>query len=150
MSRLDTVAVGWGGLAASLGLMLGASRDTPARLAIAGASFLVGGFLAGVRAEARRALHGLAAGVTGYVVHTVFVALARLIDAIGGPGAPALLPGSRAQWALAAGCALALALIGGILAGTWLRPAGQRRRGGDAKSGRRGGGRRRPAARRLG
>jgi len=146
VSRLDTVAVGWGGLAASLGLMLGAGRDMPVRLAIAGASFFIGGFLAGVRADARRPLHGLAAGVTGYLIHAVFVGLARLIDAFGGPDAPALLPGTRNEWLVAAGWALAVALLGGILAGTWLRPAGQRRRNDPRRRGGRRGG---TAARRL-
>ena len=135
------IAVGWGGLAASVGLMTGAGRDMPVRLAIAGASFFVGGFLAGVRAAATRPLHGLAAGIAAYAIHAVYALLARLIDAFGGPDAPALAPGTRNEWLLAAAWALAVALLGGIIAGTWLRPAGQRRRGNDPR--RRSSGRRR-------
>ena len=126
-TRLDLVAAAWGGLVASVGLMAGAGRDWPARLAAAALSFGIGGFLAGVRAAARRPAHALAAAAVGYVIHACFVGLARIIDAMGGPEAPALVPGGGGDWLVAAGWAFAFALLGGLIAGSWLRPAGRRR-----------------------
>jgi len=126
--RIDTIPVAWGGLVASVGLMAGAGRDWPVRLAAAALSFGVGGFLAGVRADARRPTYALAAGVAGYVIHACFVVIARVIDALGGPDAPAFAPGTGRDWVIAAGFALAFALIGGLLAHAWLSPAGTQRR----------------------
>jgi hypothetical protein len=126
--RLDLVAVGWGSLAASLGLLLGSGRDWAMRLAIAAAAFAVGGLLAGVRADSGRRLHALAAGVGGYAIYAAFVALAGVIDSFGGPAAPALARGGAEHWGLAAAWALCFALLGGAVAGTLLRPARRRRR----------------------
>ncbi len=67
-ARLDMIAVVWGGLVASIGLMAGAGRDWPVRLAAAALSFAIGGFLAGVRAAARRPMHAVG-GVGGRVRH---------------------------------------------------------------------------------
>jgi hypothetical protein len=125
--RLDMIAVVWGGLVASIGLMAGAGRDWPVRLAAAALSFAIGGFLAGVRAAARRPTHAIGAWVAAYVIHACFIALAALIDALGGPSAPPLLAGGGTDWLIAAGWALAFALLGGVVANTWLRPAGKRR-----------------------
>ncbi len=127
-SRVDPIPVAWGGLVASVGLMAGAGRDWPVRLAAAVLSFGVGGFLAGVRAAARRPAHAIAAGFVGYVIHTGFVVLARVIDAFGGPDAPAIAPGTGREWVTAAVVALAAALAGGMVAHSWLTPAGTRRR----------------------
>jgi hypothetical protein len=124
-ARIDPIPVAWGGLVASIGLMAGSGRDWPLRLAAAAVTFGVGGFLAGVRADARRPLHAVAAGVAAYVIHAGFVAIARIIDALGGPDAPALVPGTGRDGAIAAAFALAFALIGGLLAHAWLTPAGR-------------------------
>jgi hypothetical protein len=124
--RLDPIPVAWGGLIASIGLMAGSSRDWPARLALAGLSFGLGGFLAGVRAADRRPLHAAAAAVAAYALDAAFVAIARAIDALGGPEAPALVPGTGRDWLVAAGVAAAAALAGGLLANAWLRPATRR------------------------
>lgn len=126
VERLDLIAAAWGGLVASIGLMAGAGRDWPARLTAAALSFLLGGFLAGVRAAARRILHAGAAWVAAYVVHACFVALARVIEALGGPDAPDLVAGGAVDWVIAALWALAFALLGGVIANSWLRPAGRR------------------------
>jgi hypothetical protein len=128
VTRFDLVAVGWGSLAASVGLLAGAGRDWGVRLAIAAAAFAVGGLLAGVRADSRRRLHSLAAGVGGYAIHAVFIALAGAIDAFGGPAGPALVRGSSERWAMAAAWALCFALMGGAVADALLRPTGRRRR----------------------
>jgi hypothetical protein len=125
VERLDLIAAAWGGVVASIGLMAGAGRDWPARLGAAALSFGLGGFLAGVRAAARRPLHAVAAWVAAYVIHACFVLIARLAEALGGPDAPALLAGGRTDWAVAALWALGFALLGGLLANTWLRPAGR-------------------------
>lgn len=125
-ARLDMIAVVWGGLVASIGLMAGAGRDWPARLIAAALTFALGGFLAGVRAANRRLVHALAAWAAAYVIHACFIALARLIDTLGGPQAPALFAGGGSDWLIAAGWALAFALLGGIVANSWLRPAGRR------------------------
>jgi hypothetical protein len=125
--RLDLIAAAWGGLVASIGLMAGAGRDWPARLAAAALSFGLGGFLAGVRAAARRPLHAVAAWLAAYVIHACFVLLARIIEGLGGPNAPELVAGGGRDWLIAALWALVFALLGGTLANTWLRPAGKRR-----------------------
>ena len=126
-ARIDLIAASWGGLVGSTGLMAGASRDWPARLAAAALSFGLGGFLAGVRAAARRPLHGLIAWAAAYLIHACFILLARAIDGFGGPEAPALVAGEAADWLVAAGWALAFSLAGAALANAWLRPAGRRR-----------------------
>ena len=125
-ARLDMIAVVWGGLVASIGLMAGAGRDWPARLIAAALSFAIGGFLAGVRAANRRLMHAFAAWFAAYVIHACFIALARLIDTFGGPHSPALFAGGGSDWLIAAGWALAFALMGGMVANSWLRPAGRR------------------------
>jgi hypothetical protein len=124
--RLDLIAVVWGGLAASIGLMAGAGREWPARLGIAAVSFAVGGFLAGVRAAGRRVVHAAGAWLAAYAIHACFVALATVIDAFGGPDAPPLIAGSGEQWLYALGWAFLMALAGGLVANSWLRPAGRR------------------------
>jgi hypothetical protein len=128
-ARFDLIAATWGGLVASTGLMAGAGRDWPARLTAAALSFALGGFLAGVRAAARRPLHAAAAWVAAYVIHACFIVIARLIEALGGPQAPALVAGGGTDWLVAAGWALVFAVLGGALANSWLRPAGRRRPG---------------------
>lgn len=124
-ARLDPIPVAWGGLVASIGLMAGAGRDWPLRLAATALSFGLGGFLAGVRAAGRRPAHAAGAWVAGYVIHAVFVAIARIIEAFGGRQAPALVAGNGRDWLLAAAWAFAFALSGGLLANSWLRPAGR-------------------------
>jgi hypothetical protein len=125
-ARLDLIAVVWGGLAASIGLMAGAGRDWPARLAAAALSFGIGGFLAGVRAAGRRIAHAIGAWVAGYAIHAGFILLATVIDVGGGPDAPPLVAGSGSQWLYALGWAFLLALAGGLMANSWLRPASRR------------------------
>lgn len=124
--RIDPIAAAWGGLAASIGLMAGTGRDWPLRLVAAVLAFLVGGFLAGVRASARRPAHALLAAGVAYLLHAAYVMAARIIEVFGGPGAPPLA-GGGALWALATLVALVAAGGGGALAGSWLRPAGSRR-----------------------
>ena len=124
-ARLDPIPVAWGGLVASIGLMAGAGRDWPYRLAAAAVSFGVGGFLAGVRASGRRPAHAAAAWVAGYAIHAVFVAIARTLEEVGGREAPSLVSGTGRDWLLAAAWAFAFALFGGLIANSWLRPAGR-------------------------
>jgi hypothetical protein len=107
--------------------MAGAGRDWPARLTAAALSFGIGGFLAGVRAAARRPFHAFAAWVAAYLIHACFVLLARVIEGLGGPDAPELVSGGGRDWLIAALWALVFALLGGVIANSWLRPAGRRR-----------------------
>ena len=88
------MAAAWGGLVASIGLMAGSGRDWPARLTAAALSFGLGGFLAGVRAAARRPLHAFGAWVAAYVIFACFVLIARIIEWFGGPDAPELVAGA--------------------------------------------------------
>ena len=97
--RLDMIAVVWGGLVASIGLMAGAGRDWPARLIVAALSFAVGGFLAGVRAANRRILHAFAAWFAAYVIHACFIALARLVRRVRRAALTGTLRGRRRQLA---------------------------------------------------
>jgi hypothetical protein len=126
-TRIDLIAATWGGLVASIGLMAGAGRDWPARLAAGAISFGLGGFLAGVRAAGRRPRHAAAAWFLAYVIHAAFIVVARVIDALGGPDAPALAAGGLSAWGAAALWTLLWALLGGAAANAWLRPAGRGR-----------------------
>ena len=112
---------------ASIGLLAGAERDWPARLAAAALSFGLGGFLAGVRAAGRRPRHATAAWLIAYVIHAAFIVVARVIDALGGPDAPPLVAGGLSAWGAALGWTLLWALLGGAAANAWLRPAGRGR-----------------------
>lgn len=125
-ARLDPIPIAWGGLAASVGLMAGAGRDWPVRLLLAALSFGIGGFLAGVRASGRRIAHAIGAWVAAYVIHACFILLATAIDAVGGPDAPALAAGGGTRWLYAFGWAFLMALAGGMLANSWLRPTRRR------------------------
>jgi hypothetical protein len=127
-ARLDPIPVAWGGLVASIGLMAGAGRDWPVRLAAAAISFALGGFFAGVRASSRRLGHAVAAWAAAYVLHACFIALALVIDAFAGRPSPPLVAGSGRDWLIAAAWALVFALAGGYVANSWLRPAGRRQR----------------------
>ncbi len=124
-ARIDPIPVAWGALVASVGLMAGGGRDMPVRLAAVVLSFGLAGFLAGVRAISRRPRHALVAGVAAYAVHACFIAVTFVIDALGGPGSPPLVPGTGGEWATVAITALASALAGGLLANAWLSPAGR-------------------------
>lgn len=124
-ARLDPIPVAWGGLVASIGLMAGAGRDWPLRLAASALSFGIGGFLAGVRAAGRRPAHAVGAWLAGYAIHAAFIAIASIVQAFGGREAPAIAPGTGRDWLLAAAWALAFALLGGLVANSWLRPAGR-------------------------
>ena len=126
--RLYLIAAAWGGLIASIGLMAGSGRDWPARLTAAALSFGLGGFLAAVRAAARRPFHAFAAWVAAYVIHACFILAARIIQGLGGPDAPDLVAGGARDWGIAALWALGFALLGGFIANSWLRPASGRRR----------------------
>jgi hypothetical protein len=125
-TRIDPIAATWGGLACAIGLMIGAGRDWPARLAITAIAFGIGGFLAGVRASGRRLAHAAAAWLAGYIIHAGFIALATIIDVFVGPTAPDLIPGGAGAWALAALWTLVWAMLGGMLVNRWLTPAGHR------------------------
>lgn len=125
-TRLDLIPIVWGGLAASIGLMAGAGREWPARLVAAALSFGIGGFLAGVRAAGRRRAHAVGSWVAGYGIHACFVALATMIDFGGGPDAPPFIAGSGSQWLYALGWAFLMALGGGLIANSWLRPVTRR------------------------
>ena len=96
------------------------------RDAAAALSFGIGGFLAGVRAAGRRVAHAVAAWAAGYAIHACFIVLASAIDVAGGPAAPPLVAGSGTQWLYALGWAFLWALAGGLIANSWLRPAGRR------------------------
>lgn len=123
---VDLIAAAWGGLVASVGLMAGAERDWPLRLALAALAFFVGGFLTGVRARSRRRLHGLVAAVFAYVIFGVFVALATIISTATGPDAPDPVRGGAVATLGTALWALAFALLGASLAERWLRPSRRR------------------------
>lgn len=122
------IAVGWGGLVASIGLMAASGRELAVRLLVSAGLFLLGGFLAGVRAALRRPLHAAAAGVVAHAIFALFVAIAAAIAPFVDPDAPELLAGGAVRTGAVALWALAFATLGGLLAGSWLRP-GHRGRG---------------------
>jgi hypothetical protein len=129
------MAVGWGGLIASIGLLVGAERGDLTRAVAVAASFTIGGFLAGVRAETLRPLHAALAAVAAYAFHAVFVVIGHLASALGGPSSPSFVPGATDTWVLTALLGLVAAMIGGGIAMTWLRPQrDDRRRRGDSRN----------------
>ncbi len=125
---IEALAIGWGGLFASIGLLIAAEWDPIPRAVAVAVTLGVGGFLAAVRAEERRALHSAAAAVAAYGFHAVFVLLGHGVALLGGPDAPHWAPGENRQWGYTALTALVAALVGGFLASTWLRPQTPRRR----------------------
>jgi hypothetical protein len=126
--RIDPIAAAWGGLVGAVGLMAGGPREIGQRLAIAIAAFLLAGFLAGVRAMNRRIRHAGYAWVVAQAIYAAFVLLAAVVDALGGPAHPDLVPGTGREWLLVNGVALGCALAGGAVANSWLRPGGQGKR----------------------
>lgn len=124
------MAVGWGGLIAAVGLIAATGRGEIAQLSAAVIAFVVGGFLAGVRASDLRPLHAALAAVAAYLFYALFVALAGVGDLLGGPPAPEIAPGSNGTWAITAAVSVIAAVAGGVVASVWLRPHGrdQRRR----------------------
>lgn len=96
------------------------------RLLACALGFGIGGFLAGVRAAWRRIAHGVAAWAVAYVIHAAFILLATFIDIVGGPEAPALIPGGGGAWLIAALWSLAWAVAGAMLVNRWLTPARRR------------------------
>jgi hypothetical protein len=130
------MAVGWGGLIAAIGLLIGAERGDVARVAAIVVAFGIGGFLAGVRAEILRPLHSAIAAVAAYAFHAVFVVVGHVASILGGPSAPAFVPGATRTWLLTALLAVLVAMSGGIVAMTWLRPQreNRRRRGSDSRN----------------
>lgn len=126
------MAVGWGGLIAAIGLLVGAERGDTTRVVAVVVAFLVGGFLAGVRAEVLRPLHAAIAAIAAYAFHAVFVVVGHLASVIGGASSPSFVPGPTRTWLLTALLGLVAALAGGVVAMIWLRPQrGNRRRRGD-------------------
>lgn len=116
------VAVGWGGLVASVGLMAAGGRELAVRLLVAAAFFLLGGFLAGVRSSQRRALHAVASALCALVIFAVWVGLASAIAPFVDPDAPELLAGGAGRTGFVVLWSMAFAALGGMLAGSWLRP----------------------------
>ncbi len=128
LRRLEPMAVGWGGLVASIGLLVGAERSNVTRGIILALTFVFGGFLAGIRAEDLRPVHGILAAIAGYAFYSLFVVVGHLVDVAGGPAAPDFMPGTNRDWWLSAAIGAGAALVGAVLAGAWLRPQGERRR----------------------
>lgn len=107
--------------------MVGSGRDWPLRLLAAAIGFGLGGFLAGVRASSRRIAHAVAAWIAAYVIHAAFIVIAGLIDVLGGPDAPTLVPGGAESWLTACLWALLWSLAGAVLVNRWLTPSGRHR-----------------------
>ncbi len=125
------MAVGWGGLISAIGLLVGAERGDLARAVAVAVAFLIGGFLAGVRAEVIRPLHSALAAIAAYAFHALFVIVGYLASVLGGPSSPSFVPGPTRTWLLTALLGIVAAIAGGFVATTWLRPrADPRRRGG--------------------
>lgn len=122
------MAVGWGGLIAAIGLLLGAERSDVSRGVAVGIAFLIGGFLAGVRAEEFRPMHAVLAAFAAYAFHALFVVVGHVAAFLGGPSAPGFIPGSTRSWLLTALMGVLLAGVGGTVATAWLRPQRDDRR----------------------
>ena len=128
LRRLEPMAVGWGGLIAAIGLLVGAERSNVTRLIILALTFAFGGFLAGVRAEDLRPVHGIGAAIAAYLFYSLFVIVAHLVDLAGGPAAPEFMPGTNRDWWIGAGVGAVAAFVGAGMAASWLRPQGEQRR----------------------
>jgi hypothetical protein len=128
LRRIEPMAVGWGGLVASIGLLAGAERSTVTRLVIIVVTFAFGGFLAGVRAEELRAVHGIFAAIAAYLFYGLFVVVGHVVDFAGGPDAPEFMPGPNREWWIAAAVGMGAAFVGAAVAAAWLRPQGEQRR----------------------
>ncbi len=124
--HVDLIAAAWGGLVASVGLMVAGDRDLAIRLLVTAITFFVGGFLAGVRAGSRRRLHGVVAALLGVAIFAAFVALANVIATRTGPDPPEFAPGGAIETAGVVLWSVAFAFLGASLAHRWLRPSRRR------------------------
>lgn len=125
-SSLDLVAAAWGGVVGAIGLMVGTEQGWTLRLGAAAAAFLIGGFLAGVRAESRRRLHAVVATLVAYAIYAAFVAIATVISTAAGPDAPELAPGGLVPTLGVVLWAGVFAVLGATFAERWLRPSRRR------------------------
>ncbi len=92
-ARFETVAAAWGGLVPAIALIVTSTQTEVVRLAIAIVAFAVGGFLCGIRADNRRALHGAVAALIGIGMYVAFIALTHAADLLGlGPDPFSLEP----------------------------------------------------------
>ena len=128
LRRLEPMAVGWGGLIAAIGLLVGAERSNFTRIVILAVTFAFGGFLSGIRAEDLRPVHGILAAIAAYVFYSLFVVVGHVVELAGGPAAPEFMPGPNREWWLSAAAATVAALVGAGVAASWLRPQGEQRR----------------------
>jgi hypothetical protein len=128
LRRIEPMAVGWGGLIASIGLLVGADRSTVTRLLIIAVTFALGGFLAGIRAEELRAVHGIFTAIAAYLFYSLFVVVGHVVDVAGGPDAPEFMPGPNRDWWIAAAVGTGAAFVGAGVAAARLRPQGEQRR----------------------
>ena len=124
---LEPVAVGWGGLLGGASLVAGSALSGPLGPAIALGGCLVGGFLTGIRAPARRVVHGALTGGLAIGFYLVFIVLAQLAELLGARAvAPGLVPGGG-MWALVFPLCLVAAAAGASVSDRMLRPRRPRR-----------------------
>lgn len=110
------MAVGWGGLAGTIGLAASAAAPLWARAVAVIGAFLLGGFLAGVRTLDHRALNAAGAWVFGWVLWGAICTILAFIAAFGGPGDPEFAPGTDGAALLIAAGSLLAAVAGGLAA----------------------------------
>lgn len=120
---MDLIAATWGGIVASVGLMVGGEREWALRLGITAGLFLIGGFVGSARGGRASFRHAVIVTVVAYAIYAVFVGLATIIDRAGGPSAPDLVPGQDGRdWLIVAGCALGFAIVGALIARAMFHP----------------------------
>lgn len=120
MSRLEWIAVAWGGLFAGVGLVVLADEPGPIRVTVAVVLFAVAGFLAGVRAESNRILHAILGAIAGLVFYEVFVGLTWIVDLMGGTDRARFVFSHDGAWWHLVLCVVA-AFLGGAFAAYRLR-----------------------------
>ncbi len=110
------MAVGWGGLIGTIGLVASSGSALWVRAAAVIGAFLVGGFLSGVRTLDRRALNAVAAWVFGWLLWGVIWVVLAIVAALGGPADPEFAPGTGGAALLIAAGSLLAAVVGGLAA----------------------------------
>jgi hypothetical protein len=110
------MAVGWGGLVGTIGLVASAGSPLWVRALVIPVAFLVGGFLSGVRTLDHRPLNATAAWVAGWLLWAFICLVLAVVSALGGPDDPEFAPGGDAASLGTAAASLLAAVVGALAA----------------------------------
>lgn len=129
-TRFEAIAAAWGALPSAVALMALNSLPDPAIFVGALIGFAAGGFLAGVRATRRRAMHGAVSAVLGVLIYLAFIGMTRVLSiSSSAPDALAVHPSDPAHFGLLVAAGVLMGTAGAMVAGSLLASPGATRLG---------------------